>query len=90
MTDADVIRRSLADRAAFALLFDRHYPALHRFVSARVGAGLADDLASEVFLTAFRRRTRYDLERADARPWLYGIAINVIRGHRRSEHHVHA
>jgi RNA polymerase sigma-70 factor (ECF subfamily) len=85
VTDAEVIRRSLSDEAAFASLFDRHYPAVHRFLRARVGVGLADDLASEVFVTAFGRRASYDLERDDARPWLYGIAVNVIRGHRRSE-----
>jgi RNA polymerase sigma factor (sigma-70 family) len=72
-------------KAAFASLFDRHYPDMHRFLRARVGVGLADDLASEVFLTAFRRRASYDLQREDARPWLYGIAVNVIRTHRRSE-----
>jgi len=46
---------------------------------------LADDLASEVFLTAFRRRASYDLGREDARPWVFGIGVNVVRDHRRSE-----
>lgn len=85
MTDAEIIRRSLEDGSAFAELFDRHYAALHRFLRARVGAPLADDLASEVFARAFPRRSRYDLTRNDARAWLFGIAVNLIREHRRSE-----
>jgi RNA polymerase sigma factor (sigma-70 family) len=85
VTDAEVIRRSLQDASAFAELFDRHYAALHRFLRARVGAVLADDLASEVFTRAFRQRSRYDLARENARAWLFGIAVNLIREHRRSE-----
>jgi RNA polymerase sigma-70 factor (ECF subfamily) len=85
VTDADLIRRSLVDESAFAPLFDRYYVALHRFLRARVGVVLADDLASEVFLIAFRRRGKYDLGREVARPWLFGIAVNLIREHRRSE-----
>jgi RNA polymerase sigma factor (sigma-70 family) len=40
---------------------------------------------AETFLTAFRQRDRYDPHRADARPWLYGIAANLIRRHHRDE-----
>ena len=85
MTDAEIIARSREDESAFASLFDRHYAALHRFLQARVGTVLADDLASEVFLIAFRRRANYDLGRESARPWLFGIAVNAVRDHRRSE-----
>ena len=34
---------------------------------------------------AFQRRHRYDTSRPDARPWLYGIATNLVGGHRRAE-----
>jgi RNA polymerase sigma factor (sigma-70 family) len=85
VTDAEIIARSRSDDSAFASLFDRHYAALHRFLRARVGVALADDLASEVFLIAFRRRASYDLGRDDARPWLFGIAVNAVRNHRRAE-----
>jgi RNA polymerase sigma factor (sigma-70 family) len=83
--DADVIERSIVDAALFAVLFDRHFRALHRFLCGRVGAQLADDLASETFAVAFRRRGSYDRSRPDAAPWLYGIAVNLLRDHRRSE-----
>jgi RNA polymerase sigma-70 factor (ECF subfamily) len=46
---------------------------------------MADDLASETFLVAFARRDRYDTAYADARPWLYGIASNLIARHHRAE-----
>ena len=85
MTDAELIESSLDDGASFALVFDRHFPAIHRFIRGRIGAELADDLASETFATAFRRRAAYDLTRPDAAPWLYGIAVNLLRQHRRSE-----
>ena len=85
MTDAQLIERSLANGETFALLFDRHFRAIHRFLRGRAGAEVADDLASETFAVAFRRRATYDVSRADARPWLYGIAVNLLRERRRSE-----
>ncbi|GII79138.1 DNA-directed RNA polymerase sigma-70 factor [Sphaerisporangium rufum] len=83
--DAEVIRRSADDPEAFAGLFDRHAAALHRYVARRLGASLADDVVSDVFLAAFRRRRRYEPAYPDARPWLYGIAANLIRRHHRTE-----
>ena len=46
---------------------------------------MAEDLASETFVVAFARRSSYDQSRDDARPWLYGIAVNLLREHRRAE-----
>lgn len=34
---------------------------------------------------AFRRRAVYDPRSEDARPWLFGIAANLLRHHRRTE-----
>lgn len=45
----------------------------------------ADDLLSETFLTAFRKRAAYQPTRIDVRPWLYGIAGNLVRRHQRAE-----
>ena len=36
-------------------------------------------------MTAFRRRVDYDPSYPDAAPWLYGIALNVLRAFHRSE-----
>ncbi|MFI6513757.1 RNA polymerase sigma factor [Streptosporangium sp. NPDC050855] len=83
--DAELIRRSESVPEAFADLFDRHAPALRRYVARRLGSSLADDIVSDAFLTAFRRRHRYDAAHPDARPWLYGITARLIGRHRRTE-----
>jgi RNA polymerase sigma factor (sigma-70 family) len=84
-SDADLIRRSAVDPEHFAALFRRHSGPLHRYVARRLGPGPAEDIVAEVFLTAFRQRDRYQPGQPDARPWLYGIATNLIGRHRRSE-----
>ncbi|GAB3869343.1 RNA polymerase sigma factor [Kibdelosporangium lantanae] len=83
--DATVIRESVPDPERFALIFDRHGPAIQRYLARRLGADVADDLVAETFLTAFHKRGRYDRTRPDARPWLYGIATNLVSRHRRAE-----
>jgi RNA polymerase sigma factor (sigma-70 family) len=85
MTDAEAIGASLADPEAFAVLFDRHYDAIHGYAQRRVGPDLADEIAAETFARAFDRRRRYDADREDARPWLLGITANLLRRHWRSE-----
>jgi RNA polymerase sigma-70 factor (ECF subfamily) len=75
----------LVEPRAFAPLFDRHYDAIASFLRRRMACAVADEVAAETFLQAFDGRARYDLARADARPWLYGIATNLLRRHRRAE-----
>lgn len=84
-SDADVIATSLDRPAAFEAIFDRHFGVIHRFLRARVGAESAEELAGETFTCAFDARGRYDTDYADARPWLYAIATNLVRSQRRSE-----
>jgi RNA polymerase sigma factor (sigma-70 family) len=83
--DAVLIERSLDEPERFAELFDRYHAAIHGYVARRLGRRLADDVASETFLIAFDRRRRYDRSHPDARPWLYGIASNLVSRHRRAE-----
>ena len=83
--DHDLIRLSAADPEAFGQIFDRHAATIHRYLARRAGHALADDLTAETFLIAFRGRDRYDRSHEDCRPWLYGIAANLLRGHRRAE-----
>jgi RNA polymerase sigma factor (sigma-70 family) len=85
LTDARQIELSLADPHAFAALFERHARSVHRYLMKRVGPDNAEDLLGETFVTAFRVRRAYDLARADARPWLFGIATNHARHFWRSE-----
>ncbi len=83
--DATLIAQSLHAPECFGALFDRHAPAISRYIARRLGPDAADDLIAETFLVAFRRRGRYDAAHADARPWLYGIATRLVARHRRDE-----
>lgn len=76
--------------SVFTELFDRHSRDLYRYLAARVGVSLADDLLADVFVTALRRRQSYDPARGTARNWLFGIASNELRHHHRSEARHHA
>jgi RNA polymerase sigma-70 factor (ECF subfamily) len=84
-SDAAVIQLSWDDPDRFEVLFHRHVPRIQRYVVRRLGQHAADDIVAETFLVAFRRRKSYDLSCADALPWLYGIATNLIGRHRRDE-----
>ena len=85
LSDAELIERSGREPDCFAAIFDRHAAEILRYVHARLGPDLAEDITAEAFLAAFRRRDHYDRAWADARPWLYGIAVRLIGKHRRSE-----
>jgi RNA polymerase sigma-70 factor (ECF subfamily) len=80
-----LIERSWRDPEQFAGLYDRHAGVLHRYVGRRLGDAAADDIVADTFLAAFRHRHRYDVSIRDARPWLYGIAANLIGKHSRAE-----
>lgn len=83
--DAELVAQSLEQPEIFAGLYDRHAPDIHRYAARRLGEGAADDITAETFLIAFRSRRRYDRTRRSARPWLYGIAANLIGKQRRGE-----
>jgi len=84
-SDADVIAASLAEPAAFGAIFDRHASTILRYFGRRVEPAAAEGLLGEVFRIAFEQRASFDPSRASARPWLYGIAANLVGRHRRSE-----
>ena len=84
-TDANAIRTSLSQPDAFVAIFERHFDVISRYLRRRVDPVLADELAAQVFTVAFSRREAYDPTQADARPWLYGIAASLLRGHARAE-----
>jgi RNA polymerase sigma factor (sigma-70 family) len=76
---------AVAGLTDFEQCFEVNFAVVHRFITRRVGAPLADDLAAEVFATAFRRRHSFDPGRGPARAWLLGIANNLVREHWRAE-----
>ncbi|MGH2863371.1 MAG: RNA polymerase sigma factor [Solirubrobacteraceae bacterium] len=77
--DGTAIARSLHDPEAFAEVFDRHFAFVHRYIARRAGRDRADDLASQTFTVAFSHRGRYHDDLGTARPWLLGIATNLMR-----------
>jgi RNA polymerase sigma factor (sigma-70 family) len=83
--DATLIALSVTDPEAFAVIFDRHATEIHRYAARRLGDAIAEDVVGETFLVAFHRRGRYDQAYPSARPWLYGIATNMISRHRQAE-----
>lgn len=84
-SDAEVIACSLTSPAAFGELFDRYATTMFRYFVRRVGPVEADSLLGDLFRIAFEKRAVFDTERAEARPWLYGIASNLLARHRQSE-----
>jgi RNA polymerase sigma factor (sigma-70 family) len=79
-TDGALIEWSVRGRPdAFVEVVQRHEVAVHGFLARRAGPEIADDLLGEVWLRAFAARAGYDPAHADALPWLYGIARNVLR-----------
>lgn len=85
LDDSAVLARSVGDPDLFAVIYDRYFGEMFRYAAGRLGRDVADDVASETFLVAFRKRDRFDPERGSVRPWLYGIATTLVRQHRREE-----
>jgi RNA polymerase sigma-70 factor (ECF subfamily) len=84
-TDGEAIAASLREPRAFGVVFERHFGVILRYLRRRLDDQPAEEVAAQTFFVAFDQRERFDRARADARPWLFGIATNVARHHRRSE-----
>jgi RNA polymerase sigma-70 factor (ECF subfamily) len=82
--EALVAAAATGDVAAMAALFDRFHGPVHRFLSRLVPAADADDLLHATFLEAFAAARKYR-GGSLVRTWLFGIALNVGRHHRRGE-----
>jgi RNA polymerase sigma-70 factor (ECF subfamily) len=85
MSDASIMGRlARGESGALGELYDRHHAPIRRFVArATSDAGDVDDLVHATFLTAAKSATRYD-GRASSRPWLVGIAAQLLRRRRRA------
>lgn len=83
--DAETLARSVEEPDRFAVFYRRHVGAILRYLRGRLSPDVAEDAAHEVFLRAFRQRESYEARFPTARPWLYGIAANVIADHHRNE-----
>jgi RNA polymerase sigma-70 factor (ECF subfamily) len=60
----------------FDALFERLYPSLFRYLHRLTGdADVAEDIAQEAFV----RLLRQPLPEAEVRPWLFTVAMNLVR-----------
>lgn len=80
------MRESVSRPAVFREIFDRHHQAVWGFLARRYGRGVAEEITAATFAEAFAARHRFDPTRVDARPWLFGTALNLARAHWRHEH----
>jgi RNA polymerase sigma factor (sigma-70 family) len=84
-SDAELIGRSLAgDTDAFMEVIGRHEAAIGAYLARRVGRETAEDLLGDVWVAAFESRRTYDRSYAEARPWLYAVALSRLRHYWRS------
>ncbi|ROR90896.1 RNA polymerase sigma factor [Nocardioides aurantiacus] len=85
LSDAELFAASVATPRLFGAVFDRHAPEILRYLTRRVGPQDAEDLLSQTFLVALEKRASFDQGAETARPWLYGIASNVLLRRQRDE-----
>jgi len=84
-SDAELIGRSLAgDGEAFMEVVCRHEVAIGAYLERRAGRAAAGDLLGDVWVAAFASRRTYDRSFAEARPWLYAVALSRLRHYWRS------
>lgn len=73
-----------ASADTFRQIFDETYRPLVAYARRRTADwSQADDVVSEVYAVAWRRRDEIDQTQPTI-AWLYGIAANTLRNHRRS------
>lgn len=79
------IDKTVQSPRSFREIYREHFDFVWRSVQRLgVDAGAVDDVIQEVFLAAYRRWGTYD-PRRPFKPWLLGIALNVVRMARRGE-----
>ena len=71
------------DQEWFRGIYSENYRALLAYARRRTDAATADDIVADAFLTAWRRRD--DVPGGAERPWLFGVARNLIRNAARSK-----
>ena len=87
LSDAQVLieRAAAGSDAAWQELFELHYVRLYRFFRSRVATHQqAEDLASDVFLEAFRSIGNFRWQGVPFAAWLFGIARRVLASHYRA------
>lgn len=76
------VHRDRSLDAAFAIMYRETYPHVLAFLRRRMDGDDAEDLASDVYTVAWRSWGRVPAE--EMRPWLFGVARNILANGRRS------
>jgi RNA polymerase sigma factor (sigma-70 family) len=86
LSDVELWDRAVdGDPEGFGALFERHARSVYNHCFRRTASWAdAEELTSAVFVEAWRRRRDVRLIGESARPWLLGVANNLLRNHRRS------
>ena len=82
---AEVMSASIDHPHRFEAVFDRYHAVVYRYLAHLAGNDQADELAGDVFVTAFTARARFDPRSGSVRAWIFGIAANIARTRARSE-----
>ncbi|HEX4811867.1 MAG TPA: RNA polymerase sigma factor [Nonomuraea sp.] len=85
LIDAQLAAQAGRDPAVFSAVYDRYFRDVYRYIAGRLDVQAADDLTAETFLIALRGLRKFDPERGGLRPWLFGIATNLVARHRSKE-----
>jgi RNA polymerase sigma factor (sigma-70 family) len=71
---------------SFSCAYRSYADELYRFCLRQTGdRALAEEVSATVFLEAWRRYEEVDFSSRPIRPWLYGVARNVLRNQRRAQ-----
>jgi RNA polymerase sigma-70 factor (ECF subfamily) len=75
--------RSKVNQQEFVATFRNHLPAVSKYLARRVSLSDVEDLASDIFEIAWRKRQ--DFQEGSELAWLYRIGGYVVANHRRKE-----
>lgn len=79
LTDEEIVRRTLADKEAFATLIERYEPKLMRYCE-RLGVGVKEDredILQNAFVKAYKNLNSFDPTLTFS-AWMYRIAHNEV------------
>lgn len=82
--DALIAEAARTDASAFAVLYERYYPRVYRYVYHRVGSATdAEDIAALVFMKTLEGLSGYQARGSGFAPWLFRITRNAVVDHYR-------
>lgn len=79
---ADLAADAPSHDALFESVFLQHRDDVWRYCTRRLDAAEVNDAVADVFVVVWRRLD--DMPPDDARPWIFGVARNVVRNRQRS------